>query len=290
MLKNKQSLSFYSINTIDFIKKHTILLNLSSNVNIYIMLSKNQKKLISSMVQKKYRSQHNLFLAEGEKCVNDLLLAGYNANLIVHTDEWDFKFNKSSTTTLVEVTKEELAKVSLQPSPQNLLALFNQPRTSIKDDFENELIIILDGIQDPGNMGTIIRLADWFDIKNIVCSLDTVDWFNPKVVQSTMGAISRVSVHYRDLNIFIKEYKKKSKLKVFGTLLDGENIYSTNLPSKGAILLGNEGKGIREEIINLIDTRLTIPAFSNNVQSDSLNVATAASIVCSEFRRSKFQK
>ncbi len=249
------------------------------------MISKNQRKLVSSMVQKKYRSLHNLFLAEGDKCVNDLLMSGFNAKLIIHTNEWKLNLKKSASTTFVEVSKSELSKVSLQSSPQNVLALFTQPTISNTENFNDELIFILDGIQDPGNLGTIIRLADWFDIKNIVCSLDSVDWLNPKVVQATMGALSRVSVHYHDLGIFIKRYKKETNLKVYGALLDGENIYTTSMSKNGAILLGNEGSGIRDEIVPLIDKKITIPAFSTTVQSDSLNVATAAAIICSEFKR-----
>jgi len=253
------------------------------------MLSNNQKKLINSLVQKKYRLKHNLFIAEGEKCVNDLLSAGLRPKLIVYSNDWKSPIKITNYTEVIETSIKELQKVSLQKSPQNVLALFEHPKLSLNiSELTNQLILILDGIQDPGNLGTIIRLADWFGVKNIISSNDTVDWLNPKVVQSTMGAMGRVAVHYQDLPEFIPSYKKRTNNKIYGTLLEGKNIYTTQLDNKGAIILGNEGQGIRDYNIPRIDVHLTIPPFTKEVQSESLNVATASAIILSEFNRRIF--
>lgn len=251
------------------------------------MLSKNQKRLIASMTQKKQRVGSKLFLAEGEKCVNDLLNAGFIAHLLVHTDTYKLPAKTNLPTTIVEVTKEELSKSSLLKTPQNVLALFHQPLTDINNNaIENKLCIALDGIQDPGNLGTIIRLADWFGIENIICSSDTADWFNPKVVQATMGAIARINVHYVELQEYLQTYQTATDYEIYGTFLEGEDIYSTKLDSKGMIVLGNEGNGIRDKVAELVTRKITIPSFSlhKNI-SESLNVATATAIICAEFRR-----
>lgn len=252
------------------------------------MLSKNQKKLIASMTQKKQRTRAQLFLAEGEKCVNDLLSANFIAPLLVHTESWTPPPGIVLSTTLVEVTKEELSKISLLKTPQNVLALFQQPLIDFNNNaIENKLSIALDGIQDPGNMGTIIRLADWFGIENIICSMDTVDWLNPKVVQATMGAMARVKVYYVELQNFLQTYQDTTGHQIYGAFLEGEDIYASKLNSEGMIVMGNEGNGVRKEVADLVTKKITIPSFSSHKnRSESLNVATATAIICGEFRRS----
>jgi len=252
------------------------------------MLSKNQKKLIASMTQKKQRTRSQLFLAEGEKCVNDLLSANFIAPLLVHTESWTPPPGIVLSTTLVEVTKEELSKISLLKTPQNVLALFQQPLINLNNNaMENKISIALDGIQDPGNMGTIIRLADWFGIENIICSMDTVDWLNPKVVQATMGAMARVKVHYVELQDFLQTYQATTGHQIYGAFLEGEDIYTSKLNSEGMIVMGNEGNGVRKEVADLVTKKITIPSFSSHKnRSESLNVATATAIICGEFRRS----
>lgn len=252
------------------------------------MLSQNQKKLIASMAQKKQRNRSQLFLAEGEKCVHDLLIASFSPHLIVHTKDWKPPFCISPSTTIVEVTNTELTKASFLKTPQNVLALFHQPTVKISNSaMKNKLTIALDGIQDPGNLGTIIRLADWLGIENIVCSTDTVDWLNPKVVQATMGAMARVKVHYIELAQFLTNYRASIGHQIYGSFLEGEDIYASKLCSNGIVVMGNEGNGIRDEIANLVTKKITIPSFAaHGTTSESLNVATATSIICAEFRRS----
>ena len=246
------------------------------------MLSKNQKKLIASMTQKKQRTRSQLFLAEGEKCVNDFLNTNFIAHLIVHTESWTPPAKMDLSTTLVEVTKEELSKTSLLKTPQNVLALFQQPHIDINNSaIANELSIALDGIQDPGNMGTIIRLADWFGIENIICSMDTVDWLNPKVVQATMGAMARVKVYYVELESYLQTYQATTGHKIYGAFLEGEDLYTSKLSKQGIIVMGNEGNGIRSDVSDIVTNKITIPSFSSQENSsESLNVATATAIIC----------
>ncbi len=252
------------------------------------MLSKNQKKLIASMAQKKQRDSHGLFLAEGPKTVTDLLEAGLQATLIAHTINWSLPPScHTESLQLIPVTQKELESASHLKTPQHVLALFKQPHYSINNNaIYNELTLVLDGIQDPGNMGTIIRLADWFGIHQIVCSLDTVDVFNPKVVQATMGAIARIKVHYTDLPAFLQQYREKCANPIYGTYLEGKNIYDNPLIAPSLIVMGNEGNGIRAENTPFITQKLTIPTFpAGTPTSESLNVGVAAAIVCAEFRR-----
>lgn len=252
------------------------------------MLSKKQKQLIASMAQKKQRNHTQLFLAEGEKCVNDFLNENFIAHLVVHTESWTPPSRINPSTALVQVTKEELSKTSLLKTPQNVLALFKQPIFDINNNaIANRLSIALDGIQDPGNMGTIIRLADWFGIENIICSMDTVDWFNPKVVQATMGAMSRIKVHYVELKNYLQTYQASTGHQIYGAFLEGEDLYTSKLSPKGIIVMGNEGNGVRKDVADLVTKKITIPSFSTQQNtSESLNVATATAIICAEFRRS----
>lgn len=247
------------------------------------MLSKAKIKYIRSLEQKKNRQQERVFVAEGPKVVGDLLKVA-SARLIVHTAAW--KDCGSTCTERIEVTEEELRKISFLQHPQEVLAIFpifDKTTSSIPN---TGLAIALDGIQDPGNLGTIIRIADWFGISQIYCSKDTVDVYSPKVIQATMGSIARVQVSYMDLERLIDSCP--DGYPVYGTLLDGNNIYEEPLSGKGLIVMGNEGNGISSVIRKRINHRLLIPNYPEGRKTaDSLNVAIATAIVCNEFRRRK---
>jgi TrmH family RNA methyltransferase len=240
------------------------------------MVSKNQIKLIASLQQKKHRNTEKLFIAEGVKVIHELL----NSNFVLHqlyTTESDF--NEISETKRSFITEGELKKMSALTASNSCLAVFKIPET--KEINHKGLILALDDIRDPGNLGTILRLCDWFGVEELVCSHTTVDIYNPKVVQATMGSISRVNVNYVDLNLFLKA----TPLPVFGTFMNGKNIYTEKLPAQCIIIMGNEANGVSENIEKLVNVRLTIPRFGQLQQTESLNVANATAIVLSEFRR-----
>ena len=251
------------------------------------MISKNKKKFLSSLQQKKYRKKHNAFIAEGDKINHDLLTENSKCRELFATREWIDKNRNILPENVVEVSVAELKSVSNQKSPPEVIGVYETMESDIDMSYlGKDLVLALDGVQDPGNMGTIIRLADWFGIKQIVCSEDTADLYNPKVVQATMGAVARVKVRYCDLHDLITEYKKNTGLPVYGTFLEGENIYRKELSERGMIVMGNEGKGIRKSIEELITERLYIPNYPPDAPtSESLNVSVATAIVCSEFRR-----
>ena len=236
------------------------------------MISKNQIKFVHQLEQKKHRRKEGLFVAEGPKVVGDLLRAGFKAHCIFATNEWAHQGQAFQ-----EVNEEELRKVSFLQHPQQVLALFEMSTKQLTE--VPILSIALDDIQDPGNLGTIVRIADWFGITTIYCSENTVDAWSPKVVQATMGSIARVNIIYTNLQTLIKD----AKVPVYGTLLDGENIYTQDLTKEGIIVMGNEGNGISTEIRQLINRKLLIPQFHEG--PESLNVAIATAITCSEFRR-----
>lgn len=240
------------------------------------MVSKNQIKLIKSLQQKKYRLANRLFIAEGVKVIQELLQSNFELEHLFITENIfvEIKTDRKSV-----VQEEDLKKISALSTASTCLAVFKIP-----NDVEIEtsgLIVALDAIRDPGNLGTIIRLCDWFGIRQIWCSKETVDVYNPKVIQATMGSIARVNISYVDLN----EYILKSKLPVFGTFMDGENVYNQKLPTAGILVLGNEANGISEDIENVISHRIAIPRFGDIQKTESLNVATATAIFLSEFRR-----
>jgi len=228
------------------------------------MLTKNQIKFIKSLSLKKSRDESGCFLAEGNKLVADLL-PHFDCELLL-------------------AEQGEIDKVSLLKNPQQVLAVFKQPQYTLDStSLSGKLSLVLDTVQDPGNLGTIIRIADWFGIENIICSPETVDVYNPKTVQATMGALSRVKVHYTDLSVFLEQNKT---LPVYGTFLEGGNIYAEHLTPEGLIVMGNEGNGISEKIEPFITKRLYIPNYPvDQPTSESLNVAVAAAITCAEFRR-----
>ena len=236
------------------------------------MISKNQIKFVRQLEQKKYRKKEGLFVAEGPKVVGDLLRAGFKAHTIFATSEWE-----SQGQTFQEVSDEELRRVSFLQHPQRVLALFFIPTESVPS--VSSLSLALDDVQDPGNLGTIIRIADWFGIDTIYCSENTADAWSPKVVQATMGSIARVNIIYTDL----QELISKAQVPVYGTLLDGQDIYTQELSKEGIIVMGNEGNGISAPIRKMISRKLLIPQFHEG--PESLNVAIATAITCSEFRR-----
>ena len=238
------------------------------------MISKNQIKFVRQLEQKKYRRREGCFVAEGPKVVGDLIRVGFRPRqLYATTTEW-------SGTQLV--TDEELHRISFLMHPQQVLAVFPLPAPPADIVPEpGSLYLALDGIQDPGNLGTIIRIADWFGIDTIYCSEDTVDAWSPKVVQATMGSIARVHINYTNLPALFD----KSNLPVYGTLLDGDDIYRQPLTDEGIIVMGNDGNGLSAEVREKVTRRLLIPSFRKGDTAESLNVAIATAITCSEFRR-----
>jgi TrmH family RNA methyltransferase len=239
------------------------------------MVTKQDIKLIKSLNQKKHRQQLALFTVEGIKGVTEFLNS-------------DFKLHKLYTTKqifsapeyqIVEISENELHKISALKNPNTALAVFEIPKS--KSVNLDGLIVALDDVRDPGNLGTIIRLCDWYGVTNLVCSLNTVDCYNSKVVQATMGSLTRVNIVYKDLSKFMTNYKGE----VYGAYMDGENIYSADLPNEGIIVLGNEANGISDAITTLVNRRLTIPQFGKGKDTESLNVANATAIALSEFRR-----
>ncbi|MDR2948637.1 MAG: RNA methyltransferase [Dysgonomonas sp.] len=245
-------------------------------------LSKNKLKYIRSLKEKKYRSEYGTFVAEGNKMVSDLL-PHLKCQLLIATADFLNTINLQNVEEVIEINDKELSQASFLQNPQQVLAVFYQPKNDTLIDLSDQLVLALDGIQDPGNMGTIIRLADWYGIRYIFCSQDTVDIYNPKVVQATMGALARVSVHYVDLAGFLGQ---NNHLPVYGTLLDGRDMYNEDISSTGIIVMGNEGNGIRPEIEKLITKKLFIPNYPiGSPTSESLNVAIATAIICAEFRR-----
>ncbi len=239
-------------------------------------LSKNNIKLITSLQQKKYRQKHQLFVAEGVKVVNELLDSSLE---VVHLFVTDVSFTTSKKCEITIVSENELKKISTLKSPNKVLGLFKIPKE--KEINQQNFIVALDGINDPGNLGTIIRLCDWFGVTELVCSKKTVDCYNQKVVQATMGSLTRVHVSYTDLH----EFLLKSELPVFTADMDGENVYASSLPEKAVLVMGNEANGISSEIAQIVKHILTIPRFGDLQQTESLNVATATAILLSEFKR-----
>lgn len=249
------------------------------------MLSKTKVKYIHSLELKKFRSEYNAFVAEGNKLVADMLPA-FECELLVAKPSWMATQGNLPATELLVAEEDDIRKASFLKNPQDVLAVFKRPCWNMEEIVpEKELILALDGIQDPGNLGTIIRLADWFGISHIVCSQDTADVFGPKTVQATMGALAHVKVHYTDLEAYLKEQAAQS-IPLFGTFLDGDNMYKKNLSANGIIIMGNEGNGIRPEIEALIQEKLYIPNYPQGREtSESLNVAIATAVICAEFRR-----
>ena len=239
------------------------------------MVSKNQIKLIKSLTQKKYRKEHQLFIAEGSKVIEELLQSNFELEFIYTTKSMFYDVSEAKKAIVLD---SDLAKITALATANDCLAIFKIPK---ERKMETEgLLVALDDIRDPGNLGTIIRLCDWFGISQIICSQQTVDVYNPKVVQATMGSMARVNITYVDLELYLAE----SENVIFGTFMDGENIYKKQLPASGIIVLGNEANGISKTVEAQITQKIAIPRFGNLQLTESLNVATAAAIILSEFR------
>ncbi|MBB6239242.1 TrmH family RNA methyltransferase [Pedobacter sp. AK013] len=245
------------------------------------MLSKSQISFIKSLHQKKYRKEHGLFIVEGIKSIKEFFQSSYQIHTIFYNSEqYNLLPKLPANINLFEVKNAELDKISTLQTPQGFLALIHIPKNKelTLKELKNQFTLVLDGVQDPGNMGTIIRTADWFGFKNIICSTDCVEVFNPKTVQATMGSLARVNIYETDLPALLE----KNTIPVFGALLDGESIYKTQWGAEGLVILGNEGKGISAEVIKKINKPVTIPRIG---EAESLNVAVSAAIFCAELVR-----
>lgn len=242
------------------------------------MLSKSQISFIKSLHQKKYRKENGLFCIEGIKSIVEFTNSNYQLHSIYYNPTYFSSLPKfPANIKLFEVNNAELEKISTLQTPQGILALVNIPSAQKLEasSLRNKYSIVLDDVQDPGNLGTIIRTADWFGIDHIICSEQTVEAFNPKTTQATMGSLARMNIFYTDLEVFLAG----TKLPIYGALLEGNSIYDVNWGKEGLILLGNEGHGISEKLIKKITSPITIPRIG---QAESLNVAISAAIICSE--------
>ena len=248
------------------------------------MISKSKIKLIKSLEQKKFRDETGLFIAEGTKLVLELMSV-FKCTLLAATSDWIRENKNIISDEVVEIDLAELGKISNQKSPQGVLAVFKKRDDTWRpEDLFQKLTLALDDIQDPGNLGTIIRIADWFGITDVFCSEHTADVYNSKTIQATMGALARVRVHSVNLAEFLNTYPLNQP--VYGTFMDGENVYDTSLSPYGIIVMGNEGNGISNDIEKLVTARLLIPNYPvGQLTSESLNVGVATALICAEFRR-----
>lgn len=243
------------------------------------MLSKNQLKLLTSLRQKKYRLEHQLFLAEGLKVVNEFLLSNLELEVLYCTEDLADAFKEFSPE---YVSDKELKKISNFSSPSKIVGVFKIPKPNII--LHEGLIVGLDEINDPGNLGTIIRCCDWYGVKQIVCSENTVDCFNPKVVQASMGSLARIAIHYIDLENFIKQ----TELTVYAANMQGKSAYTIGLKKNACLVMGNEARGLSPSIKALVKEEITIPRYGDQTNTESLNVSIATAILLNEFRRAEF--
>jgi len=243
------------------------------------MLTKNEIKYIQSLAQKKHRDKENVFLAEGPKVIGELV-GLCTCKMLCGTKHFIDSHPEFQSYNIREITERELQQASLLKAPQEALAIFEKPTEGICST--SGLSLALDCVQDPGNLGTIIRLADWFGIDALYCSLNTADAYAPKVVQASMGAIARVNIHYVDLPFFLSQ----QNVPIYGTFLEGDNIYQKKLQQNAIIVMGNEGNGISKEVEQLVTEKLFIPNYPANRKTvESLNVAIATAITCAAFRQ-----
>jgi TrmH family RNA methyltransferase len=238
------------------------------------LVSKSQIKLITSLQKKRFRDKEGLFIAEGPKVISELIDAG----LEMHS-HFSTLIAENPSKNIFHITEGDLKRISSLKTANTAVAIFKIPKQTTSSS--EGLVIVMDAIRDPGNLGTIIRLSDWFGVTKLVCSLDTVDCYNSKVVQATMGSIARVDIQYCDLS----EYLTNASLPIYGGVLNGENIYTSKMPRKAIVVLGNEANGISDQIMALISNKITIPQFGASKKTESLNVATATAILLSEFNR-----
>jgi TrmH family RNA methyltransferase len=252
------------------------------------MLSKSQIQFISSLGINKYRRINLKFIAEGTKIVHELLQSNFIPDTLFATEDWiqENMLGIDKEIRIIQVTENELKKISTLKTPNRVLAVVNVPASPKEiPDVNSFLFLMLDNINDPGNMGTIIRTADWFGIPNIICSENCVDVYNPKVVQASMGSIFRVGIRYENLNDFLQNLK--DDVPIYGTLLEGNNLYETDIRNNGIIIIGNESHGISAHLLPYIKSKIRIPAYSQNqtFPAESLNASVATAIVLAEFRR-----
>jgi len=262
-----------------------------------MQLSKNRIKYLHSLSQKKFRDQNNEFLAEGERIVSEIALAGGTINSVVAESAW-LKQNRAIVeqwnAQIEETDHIGIKQISTHKTPQGVVAVVNIPTYQISKEELNQILtsdiaLYFDNIQDPGNMGTLLRIANWFGIDYVFVSADCVDLYNSKTIQASMGAICRVKTHQLNLNEIVNQLAPPNLVPVYGTFLEGSNIYTEKLSTNGIVVLGNEANGISEQNKHLITKKITIPSFGNLKKNiESLNVATAGAIVCSEFRRQNF--
>ena len=246
------------------------------------MIGKNTIKWVHSLEMKKNRKREGLFVAEGPKVVGDLL-SRFRLHSVFATDEWTGGDRIGADVRLERVDDDTLRRLSFLQHPQQVVAVMEMNKEEKVEVDADRLTIMLDGVQDPGNLGTIIRIADWFGIDSIICSPDTADAYNPKVVQATMGSLGRVSVTYSPLVPLLSSLP--ADMPIYGTLLDGKDIYQKELTRHGVIIMGNEGNGISDEVRAMVTHPLLIPRFRQGESAESLNVAVATAITCSEFCR-----
>ena len=247
-----------------------------------MMISKAQIKQVCQLHQKKYRDQKRLFIAEGPKIVNEILNSNYKVRNIFAVKEYSTSGIQHPVSV---VSNKELESISTLTTPNQVLGVFEIPSPLVPRllSFASELVLALDNIRDPGNLGTIIRIADWFGISHIFCSETCVDVYNPKVIQATMGSVARVEINYINLNSFLSESLiLNPKSLIYAAVMNGKNIYTEKLSDKGIILIGNESKGISENLMQFVTNKISIPNFG---RAESLNAAIAAAIICSEFKR-----
>ena len=251
------------------------------------MISKKQMKLIRSLNVKKFRESEGLFVAEGEKIIKELFLSPLKIHSIYAVEKWKEVTGKHSENIIyTEISESDLQKISYLENPNMVLSLVYIPERKIDINIlKNGLTLILEDIQDPGNLGTLIRTADWFGIKNIICSQKSVDAYNPKVVQSSMGSLFRINIYYENLEVVLKQIKTETKIPIYGAVLNGENILHKKFNPKSILVMGNESKGISANLLKLIDEKITIPKPATN-SAESLNVAIASAILCYEFCKS----
>ena len=244
------------------------------------MLSKNDIKLIKSLKYKKQRYLNKMFVVEGKKSVSEFINSKFDLHKLFSINISEFSINN-----VIQVSQDDLEKISFLSNPDDHLAIFKIPNE--KPLNKNNLLVGLESINDPGNLGTIIRTCEWFGVKDIVCSLDSVDCYNPKVVQSAMGSLSRINITYLDLTNFLKS----ESLNKFGTFINGESVYENKISTdNGIVVFGNEANGISSNLRSLIDVELTIPRFNNKSYPESLNLSNSLGIILSEFSRKSNEK